>query len=88
MRSALYYGAEYWALKKEYKKKLPITEMKMLRLICGKTSRDGISNEAIRDITGVKKIEEFQRKQRLRWFEHVKRMDDERDPMKAKKFVT
>ena len=34
--------------------------------MCGKTLRDGISNQTIRDMTGVEKIEEFMREQRLR----------------------
>ena len=36
-----------------------------------KTLGDGISNQPMRDMTGVKKIEEFMREQRLRWFWYV-----------------
>ena len=59
--------------------------MGMLLMICKKTLGDGKSNHTIRDMTDVEKIEEFMRKRRLRWFEHVKRMDDERAPKKNKK---
>ena len=37
-------------------------------------------------MTGVK-IENFLREQRLRWFGHLERMNDERAPVKAKNFV-
>ena len=47
----------------------------MLRLICGKTLRNGLSNEMIRDMTGVEKICGVL----------VKRMDEERARVKAKK---
>ena len=50
----------------------------MLQMICGKTLKDDISNETIRDMTGVKKIKEFLREQRLRLFGHVERMDEEK----------
>ena len=39
--------------------------MKMLRMIYGKTLRNGISNETVREMTGVEKIEEFLRKQEV-----------------------
>ena len=42
-------------------------------MICGKTSRDDISNDTKREITGVEKIEEFFREQRLQWFEHIEK---------------
>ena len=45
------------------KRKLSPTEMRMLRLIYGKTPRDGISNEKIRGKTGVDSIEELLREQ-------------------------
>ena len=56
----------------------------MLRMICGKTLREGINNETIHDMTGVEKIEEFLREQILRWFGHVQSEVDERAPVKSK----
>ena len=35
-------------------------------------------------MTDVEKREQFLRRQRLQWFGHIKRMDDERAPLKAK----
>ena len=67
VRSALCYGTECWALNKKDIRKLQTTEMRMLRLIYKKTLKDGISNKAIRNMTGVEKIEEFLKEQRLQW---------------------
>ena len=75
-----------WPLRKEDGRKLPTTEMRKLRMISGKTLGDGIRNQTIRDVTGVEKIKDFMREQRLRWFGYVERMDDERTPVKAKNF--
>ena len=38
-------------------------------------------------MTNLEKIEEFLKEERLRWFEHMKKIDDERAPVKAKIFV-
>ena len=65
------YGAKCWVLRKEDERKLQTTEMRMLRMICGKTLRYGAMNQTIRDTTDVEKIEEFMREQKLRWFAYV-----------------
>ena len=83
VRNALTYGAERWALKMEDERRLKTTEMRMLRMICGKTLKDKMNNEKIREMTGVVRLEEFLREKRLRWLRHVERMDEERGPLKA-----
>ena len=55
IRSALCYGAECWALKADDERRLKTTEMRMLRMICGKTLKDKISNEKIQEMSGVLK---------------------------------
>ena len=67
----------------EDERRLETTEMRMLRMIWGKTMNDKINNEKIREMTGVVRLEEFLREKRLRWLGHVKRMDEERGPVKA-----
>ena len=57
--------------------------MRMLQMICGKTLKDKISKEEIREITGVERLEGFLREQTLRLLGHVERMDEERGPVKA-----
>ena len=81
--NALTYGAECWALKMEDERRLKTTEMRMLRMICGKTLKDEMNNEKIREMTGVVRLEEFLREKRLRWLGHVVKMDEERGPVKA-----
>ena len=67
----------------EDERTLKTTEMRMLRMICGKTLKDKMSNEKIREMTGVVRLEEFLREKRLRWLGHVERMDEGRGPVKA-----
>ena len=47
--------------------------MRMLRWICGKTLKDRIRNEHIREMVGVAPIEDKMRENRLRWFGHIQR---------------
>ena len=51
-----------------------VTEMRMIRWMCGYTRMDRIRNEVIRDLVKVAPIEDKMSETRLRWFEHVKRM--------------
>ena len=44
-------------------------------------------DETIREMIVVEKIDEFLREQRLQRFGLIEKMDDERAPVKAKKFV-
>ena len=60
-RNVLTYGAECWALKIEGERRLKTTEMRMLQMICGKTLKDKMNNEKIREMTGVVRLEEFLR---------------------------
>ena len=58
-------------LLKQHVNKLRVTEMRMLRWICGKTLKDRIRNEHIREMVGVAPIEDKMRENRLRWFGHI-----------------
>jgi len=49
-----------------------VTEMRMLRWMCGHTRSNKIRNEDIRDKLGVASVVDKMAKVRLRWFEHVK----------------
>ena len=76
MRSALCYGVKCWAFKKEDEGKLQTVKMTMLCMT--------FSYEAICNITGMKKIEEFLKEQKLQWSGRVGRLNDKRAPIKAK----
>ncbi|KAH1266713.1 LINE-1 retrotransposable element ORF2 protein [Glycine max] len=73
VRPAILYGTECWAVKSQHENKVGVTEMRMLRWMCGKTRQDKIRNEAIRERVGVAPIVEKMVENRLRWFGHVER---------------
>ena len=45
--------------------------MRMLRWMCGKTRKDRVRNEYIREWVGVVPIKDKLREIRLRWFDHI-----------------
>jgi len=51
-------------------------KMKMIRMMCGKTLRDGISNGLLRDRTRVEDIENHLEETRLRCLGHLERMNE------------
>ena len=53
IRPAMLYAAETWATTKRQEKRVAVTEMRMLRWICGVTRKDKIRNENIRGTTRV-----------------------------------
>jgi len=57
-------------------------------MICGKTVRDKVRNEEIRERTEVESIEEHLREQRLYWFGYMERMDREKPQPVAMNFKT
>ncbi|KAF3657665.1 putative pre-mRNA-processing factor 6-like, partial [Capsicum annuum] len=67
------YGAECWPVKNSHIQKLNVTEMRMLRWMCGLTRGDRIRNETIREKVKVASVEDKMREVRLRWFGHVMR---------------
>ena len=85
-KSALTYRGKCWALRKEDERRLIATEIRMLHLICGKTLKDKITNEKVRELTGVDEMKEFMRGQTLCWLGHVERMDENRGPANALHF--
>ncbi|KAH1204730.1 Retrovirus-related Pol polyprotein from type-1 retrotransposable element R2 [Glycine max] len=71
VRPAILYGTECWAVKSQHETKVGVAEMRMLRLMCGKTRQ--VRNGAIRERVGVAPIVEKMVENRLRWFGHVER---------------
>jgi len=77
------YGAEVWQIPTREINKILSTEMDVVRRSARKSRMKRIRNEHIKEIMGVKEkpdiIDIIERK-RLQWYDHVKRMQDERLP--------
>ena len=73
IKPTLLYEIECWPVKKIFEHKMEVTEMRMLRWMCGRTLMDRIRNQEFRDILGVAPISGKMREHRLRWFSHVQR---------------
>ena len=65
VRPTMLYGGETWPVKKAQEKKLDVTEMKMLRWMCGVTKMGKIRNERIRGTIKVVEISKKVQEKRL-----------------------
>ena len=66
-----------WATTKRQDKRIEVTEMRMLRWMCGVTRKDKIRNEHIRGTTRVAQASKKITERRLNWYGHVIRRDGE-----------
>ena len=73
----IYHEAETWATTKRQEKRIEVTEMRMLRWMCGVTRKDKIRNEHIRGTTRVAQASKKITKRRLIWYGHVLKRDGE-----------
>ena len=79
IRPALLYGAECWTVRKNEEQILEKTEMRMLRRIKRITLRDKVESVDIRKELGVNSIQEKVREMRLRWHEHMQRIEENKE---------
>ena len=77
VRPAMLYGSECWATRKCDEQKMHVTEMKMLRWAGGVTKLDKIRNEYIRGTFKVAEIQHKMQENRLRWFGHIMRRNED-----------
>ena len=77
IRPAMLYGAETWATTKRQEKRIEVTEMRMLRWMCGVARKNKIRNEHIRGTTRVAQASKNITERRLNWYGHVMRRDGE-----------
>ena len=82
LRPVLIYGHESWTLTSRTRSKVQAAEMKVLRLIKGVTRMDRIRNVNIRNELEIVDILKLIERGQLRWFGHVKRMENDRYPRK------
>ena len=87
VRPVMLYKRQCWAIKNQHEHKLSVAEMIMLHEICGKTRRDRIKNdnmrergrererdrESERERVGIALVLQKIIETRLRWFRHGER---------------
>ena len=56
-------------------------------MIGGKTLEEKVSNEKIRFMADMENIEKYVKSQRLRWFGHVERKDQEKAQLRKTGFI-
>ena len=83
IRPAMIYGAETWATTKRQEKRIEVTDMRMLRWMCGVTRKYKMRNEHIRGTTRVAQASKKITERRLNWYGHVMRRDGENIPRKV-----
>ncbi|KAK3506655.1 hypothetical protein QTP70_012527 [Hemibagrus guttatus] len=77
VRPAMLYGLETVSLRKRQESELEVAELKMLRFSLGVTRLDRIRNEYIRGTAPVGRLGDKVREDRLRWFGHVQRRENQ-----------
>ena len=79
-------GSEVWSLTVAEEQRLKTFYMKCLRTIIGVSIADRMRNDLVLQLTGQPPLENILRRNRLRWFGHVNRMNnDQNSPMLTKK---
>ena len=58
-------------------------EMRMIRMMCGKSLKDKVNNSVLREWTNVEDIDEHLRGHRLRWLGYIEQMNGESLPTRV-----
>ncbi|XP_057653819.1 uncharacterized protein LOC130892419 [Diorhabda carinulata] len=74
------YGMEVREDTNKTKQMLRLAEMKTLRTIVGKTRRDRVRNTDVKEQCGIQDIVRWGRQRKRQWYNHVRRMDENRFP--------
>lgn len=81
LKSIMTYSSEVWQIKQSTEKMLITTEMDFWRRSAGRSRRDRVRNDRIREIMGVRKtITDDIKTKQLIWYGHVQRMTEDRLP--------
>jgi len=71
------HGSETWPVRKENVVALQRAEMRMVRWMCGVKLKDRLLSKELRERLGVDDIPLVLQQNRLRWYGHVLRKDDD-----------
>jgi len=71
------HGSETWPVRKENVVALQRAEMRMVRWMCGVKLKDRLPSKELRERLGVDDIALVLQHNRLRWYGHVLRKDDD-----------
>ncbi|XP_056635444.1 uncharacterized protein LOC130444373 [Diorhabda sublineata] len=74
------FGTEVREDTNKTKQMLRVAEMKTLRTIVGKTRRDTVRNTDVKEQCGIQDIVRWGRQRKRQWYNHVRRMDENRLP--------
>lgn len=77
VRSCMLYGSETWAVTAKEVSKLQRTEMRMIRWMSNVSLIDKKRSSEMRKKMGVEPIDVVMRRNRLRWFGHVQRRNED-----------
>jgi len=71
------HGSETWPVRKENVVALQRAEMRMVRWMCSVKQKDRLPSKELRERLGVDDIALILQQNRLRWYGHVLRKDDD-----------
>jgi len=74
--SSTLHGSETWPVRKENEVALQRAEMRMVRWMCGVKLQDRVPTKELRDRLGLDDIISVLLQNRLRWYRHVLRKED------------
>ena len=77
VRSSMLHGSETWPVRKENVVALQRAEMRMVRCMCGIKLKDRLPSKELRERLGVDDIALVLQQNRLRWYGHVLRKEDD-----------
>jgi len=77
VRSSMLHGSETWPVRKENVVALQRTEMRMVKWMCGVKLKNRLPSKELRERLSIDDIALVLQQNRLRWYGHVLRKDDD-----------
>ena len=77
MRNSMLHGSERWPLRKENEVAIQQAETRMVRWMCSVKVKDRFSSKELRQRLGIDDITLVLQHNRLRWYGHVLRNEDD-----------